>query len=115
MGKETIIIPATARERIIRLKQSKQLVAVGTTTVRSLETFALQEPDDETFTSELFISPGFVFKMVDKLVTNFHLPESSLFILVSAFASLELMQEAYRIAIEEGYRFFSYGDAMFIV
>ena len=53
--------------------------------------------------------------MVDKLVTNFHLPESSLFILVSAFAGLELMQEAYRIAIEKDYRFFSYGDAMLIL
>jgi S-adenosylmethionine:tRNA ribosyltransferase-isomerase len=115
MGKETITITAAARERILRLKQSKHLLAVGTTAVRSLETFALREPVEETFASELFISPGFAFKMVDKLVTNFHLPESSLFILVSAFAGLELMQEAYRIAIATGYRFFSYGDAMFIV
>ncbi|MFC2146683.1 S-adenosylmethionine:tRNA ribosyltransferase-isomerase [Acidobacteriota bacterium] len=98
-----------------RLKQSKHLLAVGTTTVRSLETFALQQPREETFYSELFISPGFEFKMVDKLITNFHLPQSGLFILVSAFAGLELMQKAYRIAIEKGYRFFSYGDAMFIV
>jgi S-adenosylmethionine:tRNA ribosyltransferase-isomerase len=114
MGNETITITQAARERILRLKQSKHLVAVGTTTVRSLETFALRESQEETFTSELFIFPGFAFRMVDKLVTNFHLPESSLFILVSAFAGLELMQEAYRVAVAEGYRFFSYGDAMFI-
>jgi S-adenosylmethionine:tRNA ribosyltransferase-isomerase len=115
MGREYITITTKDRERILQLKQTKQLIAVGTTSVRSLETFALQQPGEETFASELFISPGFEFKLVDKLVTNFHLPESSLFILVSAFAGLELMQKAYRIAIEEGYRFFSYGDAMFIV
>lgn len=114
MGRETITITHEDRKRISQLKQSKHLIAVGTTTVRSLETFALQQPGEETFYSELFISPGFEFKMVDKLITNFHLPRSSLFILVSAFAGLELMQKAYRIAIEEGYRFFSYGDAMFI-
>jgi S-adenosylmethionine:tRNA ribosyltransferase-isomerase len=115
MGKEIITITAEDRKRILRLKQSKHLIAVGTTTVRSLETFALHQPVEETFYSELFITPGFEFKLVDKLVTNFHLPRSSLFILVSAFAGLELMQKAYRIAIKEGYRFFSYGDAMFIV
>jgi S-adenosylmethionine:tRNA ribosyltransferase-isomerase len=115
MGRETITISHEDRKRILHLKQSKHLIAVGTTTVRSLETFALQQPGEETFNSELFISPGFEFKMVDKLITNFHLPRSSLFILVSAFSGLELMQKAYRIAIDEGYRFFSYGDAMFIV
>jgi len=115
MGRENITITHEDRKRILHLKQSKHLIAVGTTTVRSLETFALQQPGEETFCSELFISPGFEFNMVDKLVTNFHLPQSSLFILVSAFAGLELMQKAYGIAIEEGYRFFSYGDAMFIV
>lgn len=115
MGREKITITHENRKRISRLKQSRHLTAVGTTTVRSLETFALQQPDEETFYSDLFISPGFEFKMVDKLITNFHLPQSSLFILVSAFAGLESMQKAYRIAIEEGYRFFSYGDAMFIV
>ena len=115
MGRETITITHEDRKRISRLKQSRRLTAVGTTTVRSLETFALQQPGEETFYSELFISPGFEFRMVDKLITNFHLPQSSLFILVSAFAGLELMQKAYRIAIEEEYRFFSYGDAMFIL
>jgi len=115
MGKEYISIKEQTRKQLLRLKQSKQLIAVGTTSVRSLETYALLQPKEETFISELFISPGFQFKMVDKLITNFHLPESSLFILISAFAGLELMQKAYRIAVEEGYRFFSYGDAMFIL
>ncbi|UCH96797.1 MAG: S-adenosylmethionine:tRNA ribosyltransferase-isomerase, partial [Candidatus Aminicenantes bacterium] len=115
MGRETVTITKEDRKRILRLRQSKQLIAVGTTTVRSLETFALHRPGEETFYSELFITPGFEFKLTDKLITNFHLPESSLFILVSAFAGLELMKKAYRAAVEEGYRFFSYGDAMFIV
>jgi S-adenosylmethionine:tRNA ribosyltransferase-isomerase len=115
MGKETITITAEVRQKIRALKQSRHLIAVGTTTVRSLETWALYQPQEETFYSELFISPGFELKMVDKLFTNFHLPKSSLFILVSAFAGLELMKEAYREAVSEGYRFFSYGDAMFIV
>jgi S-adenosylmethionine:tRNA ribosyltransferase-isomerase len=115
MGKEAITITAEAGKEIRALKQSKCLIAVGTTTVRSLETWALNRPEEETFYSELFISPGFEFRMVDKLITNFHLPESGLFILVSAFAGLGLMKEAYREAVKEGYRFFSYGDAMFIV
>lgn len=115
MGRETITIPHEARQRILELKKTGPLTAVGTTSVRSLETWAQHQPEEETFWSELFISPGYRFEMVDKLVTNFHLPESSLFILVSALAGVELMQEAYRIAIAEGYRFFSYGDAMYIV
>ncbi|MCP5106838.1 MAG: tRNA preQ1(34) S-adenosylmethionine ribosyltransferase-isomerase QueA, partial [bacterium] len=113
MGREYITITLEDRERIHRLKESKNLIAVGTTSVRSLETYAIKKPEDETFYSELFISPGFDFRMVNKLVTNFHLPESSLFVLTSAFGGLELIHKAYKIAIEKGYRFFSYGDAMF--
>jgi S-adenosylmethionine:tRNA ribosyltransferase-isomerase len=115
MGREYITITQEDREHILRLKESKNLIAVGTTSVRSLETYALEKPQGETFYSELFISPGFTFRLVDKLITNFHLPESSLFILTAAFAGLELMKKAYKIAIETGYRFFSYGDAMFII
>lgn len=115
MGREYITITGEDREHIHRLKKTKKLVAVGTTSVRSLETHALQQPGEETFYSEIFISPGFRFRMVDKLITNFHLPESSLFILTSAFGGLDLMKKAYRIAIEKDYRFFSYGDAMFII
>ncbi len=115
MGREEIIIPFEVRDKIFKLKEKKNLIAVGTTSVRSLETLALLNPDKEKFYSELFIKPGFEFKMIDKLITNFHLPESSLFILVSAFAGLDLMKKAYKIAIENDYRFFSYGDAMLII
>ncbi len=115
MGREYITIKHKDRERIHRLKESKRLIAVGTTSVRSLETYALEKPKEEDFYSELFISPGFKFQMVDKLITNFHLPESSLFILTAAFCGLELLKKAYQIAIDNGYRFFSYGDAMFII
>jgi S-adenosylmethionine:tRNA ribosyltransferase-isomerase len=115
MGRETITIGKEVTAGIEALKQAKNLVAVGTTTVRSLETYARLKPEAGEFESELFISPGFKFWMVDKLITNFHLPRSSLFILVCAFGGIDLMKEAYRIAVEEGYRFFSYGDAMFII
>lgn len=115
MGREYITIGEKTVRRINELKQHKSLIAVGTTTVRALETHAKEKPTSETFQSELFITPGFAFKMVDKLLTNFHLPQSSLFILVSAFAGLDLMKAAYAIAIENGYRFFSYGDAMLIL
>ena len=116
MGEEAIHIPHAVRDRIRQLRgeKRKRLVGVGTTCVRSLETLACREPESESFSSDLFIYPGFEFRMVDRMITNFHLPESSLFVLVSAFAGLELMREAYRIAVEKGYRFFSYGDAMFI-
>jgi len=115
MGKETITISYEQRNKIMELKKKKNLVAVGTTSVRSLESLAFLHPKEEAFETQLFIYPPFHFRMVDKLITNFHLPESSLFILVSAFAGIELMKEAYRIAIEKGYRFFSYGDAMAII
>jgi S-adenosylmethionine:tRNA ribosyltransferase-isomerase len=116
MGEENVRISHGVRDRIhrLRVEKKKRLTAVGTTCVRGLETLAAAAPDGEAFTSDLFIYPGFRFRMVDRMVTNFHLPESSLFVLVSAFAGLDLMKEAYRIAVAEGYRFFSYGDAMYI-
>jgi len=95
--------------------QGKKLLAVGTTAVRSLESYALLSEPRQEFDSDIFISPGFHFRMVDKLLTNFHLPRSSLFILAAAFAGLDLLQETYRQAIAADYRFFSYGDAMLIV
>jgi S-adenosylmethionine:tRNA ribosyltransferase-isomerase len=92
-----------------------RVVAVGTTSVRALETAArrgaLAPFDGE---SALFIYPGFRFRVVDALVTNFHLPESSLLMLVAAFAGLRETLRAYRHAVEQRYRFFSYGDAMFV-
>jgi S-adenosylmethionine:tRNA ribosyltransferase-isomerase len=115
MGREYITIGLRERKMIRELRKSKSLVAVGTTSVRSLETYASLNPVQESFFSELFIYPGYQFKMVDKLITNFHLPESSLFILTAAFTGLELIKKAYRIAIDKNYRFFSYGDAMLII
>ena len=106
MGKEAITIKQNVIKQIQILKESKKLIAVGTTSVRALETHDRENPHDEKFISELFIYPGFQFGLVDKMITNFHLPKSSLFILVAAFAGLELMKETYRIAIEKDYHFF---------
>ena len=97
--------------------KGNKVVAVGTTSMKTLETVAQKFPDalqaDEG-SSELFIYPGFDFKVVDALITNFHLPQSTLLMLVSAFANRELILRAYNHAIENNYRFYSYGDAMLI-
>lgn len=92
-----------------------RVIAVGTTSVRSLES-AAQCGELTTFggDTQLFITPGYGFKVVDALITNFHLPESTLLMLVSAFSGGQVIREAYQHAIEERYRFFSYGDAMFL-
>ncbi|MFC4701914.1 tRNA preQ1(34) S-adenosylmethionine ribosyltransferase-isomerase QueA [Glaciecola siphonariae] len=96
----------------------KRVVAVGTTSVRSIESAAHQQDDAliAPFLSDtsIFIYPGFNFKVVDAMITNFHLPQSTLMMLISAFAGREEVMQAYHQAIEEQYRFFSYGDAMFI-
>ncbi|MBN2345587.1 MAG: tRNA preQ1(34) S-adenosylmethionine ribosyltransferase-isomerase QueA [Candidatus Aminicenantes bacterium] len=116
MGSEHVRIPSATAGRIAALKGAGgRLLAVGTTTVRALESYALLPEPRDDFHSELFIRPGFRFLLVDALLTNFHLPKSTLFILVAAFAGLERLQKAYREAIEEKYRFFSYGDAMLII
>ncbi len=90
-----------------------RLVAVGTTSLRALETAADAEGTVRPFEGEtdIFIIPGYRFKAVDLLLTNFHLPRSTLFMLVSAFAGLDTMKRAYAEAIAAGYRFYSYGDA----
>jgi S-adenosylmethionine:tRNA ribosyltransferase-isomerase len=116
MHKERIEVPASVCEKIIETKKNGgRVIAVGTTVVRSLESAALSgalKPiDDET---TIFIYPGFEFKVVDALITNFHLSESTLLMLVCAFANKEQILMAYEHAIKEKYRFFSYGDAMFI-
>ena len=96
-----------------------RVIAVGTTSVRSLETAAGQSPGGEvepfTGDSRIFIYPGYEFRSIDGLLTNFHLPESTLLMLVAAFAGLEPVLAAYRHAIEQDYRFFSYGDAMLLL
>lgn len=95
--------------------RGNKVVAVGTTSVRSLET-AAQSGEIQPFSgdTQIFIYPGKPFHVVDALVTNFHLPESTLVMLVSAFAGYEQTMQAYKVAVAEQYRFFSYGDAMFI-
>ena len=97
-----------------------RIVAVGTTTVRTLETAALHAPAGKAVVpwsgdTDLFILPGFRFRVTDAMVTNFHLPKSTLLMLVSAFAGRERILHAYEIAKQEGYRFFSFGDAMLIL
>jgi S-adenosylmethionine:tRNA ribosyltransferase-isomerase len=92
-------------------RRGGKIVAVGTTTVRCLEASGAAAGSGET---DLFITPGFDFQVVDRLVTNFHLPKSTLLVLVSAFAGIEPIRAAYRHAVERRYRFFSYGDAMLI-
>jgi S-adenosylmethionine:tRNA ribosyltransferase-isomerase len=96
-----------------RIRLAKQVVAVGTTTVRAVETVAGGGPRGGR--TELFVTPGFEFRRVDALVTNFHLPRSTLLALVMAFAGIEETRELYRIAVAERYRFYSFGDAMLIV
>ena len=94
-----------------------RVVAVGTTSIRTLETIA-QKFDGhlkaDSGWTDIFISPGYTFKFVDAFLTNFHLPKSTLIMLVSAFAGRDFVMEAYRHAVEEQYRFFSFGDAMFV-
>src|SRR5262249_43505682 len=102
-------------EASAKLNAAKSIVAVGTTTVRALESAV----SDGRFTpgsreTNIFITPGYAFKAVDKLLTNFHLPESTLLMLVSAFAGSQTIRNAYAEAIRERYAFYSYGDCMFI-
>lgn len=108
-------------EKINAAKQAGgRIIAVGTTSVRTLETAAREAGKGEVVSAfsgptDLFILPGFEYKAVDALITNFHLPQSTLVMLVSAFASREMILETYQKAIEEEYRFFSFGDAMLIL
>jgi S-adenosylmethionine:tRNA ribosyltransferase-isomerase len=90
-----------------------RIVAVGSTALRTLESAAVDGGRLRAFSGEtdIFITPGYRFEAVDLMLTNFHLPRSTLFMLVSAFSGLETMQRAYKHAIEAGYRFYSYGDA----
>ena len=117
MDSETFEIPEKTAELINRAKaEGKKIVAVGTTTVRTLETaYKLYNKIQACkAASELFIYPPYEFKVVDNLITNFHLPKSTLLMLVSALASKEFIFEAYEEAIKNKYRFYSYGDCMLI-
>ena len=117
MPAEFCIVPErTARLVTETKKAGGRIVSVGTTSCRTLESFAREDGTLEPCSgwTDIFIYPGYRFKCVDALVTNFHLPESTLIMLVSALAGREHVLNAYRIAVEERYRFFSFGDAMFI-
>jgi S-adenosylmethionine:tRNA ribosyltransferase-isomerase len=117
MESEWYEIPAATSDAIGKARASgRRVVAVGTTTVRTLESridrSGRVRPGSGV--TRLFIYPGFRFQVVDALLTNFHLPQSSLFLLVSAFGGKDLMRRAYEEAIRRRYRFYSYGDCMLI-
>lgn len=117
MHSERFSIEKSACDLILETKaKHKRVIAVGTTVVRVLETVAQKSAILQPMQSEtrLFIYPGFDFKITDAIITNFHLPKSTLLMLVSAFLSKAIILQAYQHAIEKKYRFFSYGDAMFI-
>ena len=117
MHSEHYWLPQGTADLINRTKKSGgRVIAVGTTSCRTLESVAQREgciKESGGFT-DLFIYPGFRFKVLDGLITNFHLPESTLIMLVSAFADRKTILNAYRVAVQEKYRFFSFGDAMFL-
>ena len=116
LHRERYSIDANAAEAVnLAVREGRRIVAVGTTVVRTLEAVAAGgELTAHSGETEIFISPGYQFRLVGALLTNFHLPKSSLLMLVSAFAGRERVLAAYRHAVEEKYRFFSYGDCMFI-
>ena len=107
---------ATAAMLNAAREKGRRLVAAGTTSLRLLESAAREDGSIAPFQGEtsIFIAPGYRFRAVDCLLTNFHLPRSTLFMLVAAFAGLETMQAAYAHAIADNYRFYSYGDACFL-
>ncbi|MFS1663984.1 tRNA preQ1(34) S-adenosylmethionine ribosyltransferase-isomerase QueA [Streptococcus sp. zg-JUN1979] len=118
MHSEFYHLSAEAAETLNQVKsQNKRIVAVGTTSIRTLETigskFGGKLQADSGWTN-IFIKPGYQFKVVDAFSTNFHLPKSTLVMLVAAFAGREFVLDAYEHAVKEGYRFFSFGDAMFV-
>jgi len=113
MHSEWYDIPLATQTAIAQCKaQGGRVVAVGTTTVRTLESWAASGVSQGD--THIFITPGFAFQKVDALITNFHLPKSSLMMLVSAFAGFDAIKALYQTAIARGYRFFSYGDAMWL-
>ena len=120
MPPEEVAIPAASLAVVAEARRAgRRVVAVGTTVARSLEAAArlpggLDAPGDRRFATDLFITPGFEFRAVDALMTNFHLPRSTLLMLVSAFAGRDRILAAYAEAIRERYRFYSFGDAMLL-
>lgn len=117
MHSEMYIMPKDTADAINEAKKNgNKIIAVGTTCIRTLESVHKKHGDirEDSGWTDIFIYPGFEFKVVDSLITNFHLPKSTLLMLVSAFSNKENILRAYDIAVKERYRFFSFGDAMFI-
>jgi S-adenosylmethionine:tRNA ribosyltransferase-isomerase len=115
MHSERFSIPRATLAAIDETRsRGRAVVAVGTTSLRALEAAAAGEPVNDEAETSLFITPGFRFRVVDRLLTNFHLPRSTLLMLVSAFAGYDAIRAAYAHAIAARYRFFSYGDAMLL-
>lgn len=117
MHSEYYILDKENAEIINNAKRSgKRVIAVGTTSNRTLESIASEEGQvkEQSGYTSIFIYPGYKFKIVDAIITNFHLPESTLIMLISAFSTREIVMNAYKTAVENKYRFFSFGDAMFI-
>lgn len=120
MHEEIFTVESDAARKINQAKkEGRPILAVGTTSVRTLESACVAEGDawrvrEGTFATSIFMYPGYKFKIVDQMFTNFHTPESTLIMLVSAFSSRENILNAYKEAVRERYRFFSYGDAMLI-
>jgi S-adenosylmethionine:tRNA ribosyltransferase-isomerase len=113
MDKEWFSVPDDTRTKIEAVRaQGKRLIAAGTTSVRALESYADGRQEGAT---DKFIYPGYAFRLVDGLLTNFHLPKTTLLMLVCAFGGTDLIKKAYAEAIEHKYRFYSYGDAMLIL
>jgi S-adenosylmethionine:tRNA ribosyltransferase-isomerase len=112
-GELGIVTTNTAQAINSARKKGGRIIAVGTTSLRLLESAADEQGNIQSFSQEtrIFITPGYKFKAVDILLTNFHLPKSTLFMLVSAFCGVETMKLAYEHAISSAYRFYSYGDA----
>ena len=113
--KELVEVNSDLIDQVKRIKANKgKIIAVGTTSVRAIETAFQDEPSAFKGETSLFIYPGYKFKVVDHMITNFHLPKSSLLMLVAAFIGYETMMDIYKTAIEKEYRFLSYGDAMLL-
>jgi S-adenosylmethionine:tRNA ribosyltransferase-isomerase len=117
MHSEKFFIKQKLVNKIDIIKKNKgKIVSIGTTSLRALESsYNVPGDYDKWSSTSLFIKEGFEFKVVDSLLTNFHLPKSTLLILVSAFAGYDLIMRAYKMAIENKFRFYSYGDAMLIL
>jgi len=109
------VSPQTLRQLQVYQNNNKQMINVGTTSVRVLETLARQNFQESSGWTDIFIYPPCKFSMTDGLLTNFHLPKSTLMLLVSAFCGREFLLSSYQHAVAEKYRFFSYGDCMLIL